>query len=205
VFYAALFIPSAPVMNFEWAAGIGALVILSGILVRCITIGLVYIVRGGLKRNIHAQDLVTDGIYQICRNPMYLGNILLLLGFGIFADSLLFLLLFFPLFCLFYYAIIKAEEDFLINKFGDQYIKYKESTNALIPNLTRINDAFAGRSLNYSTIIKKEYNSLALYFTGIIGLLYYKSLISLNAFVISAVILAIVYLIIRTLKKKKKL
>ena len=45
VFYLALFIPSRPFLSNENASEIaGLLLIFSGILVRCITIGLVYIV-----------------------------------------------------------------------------------------------------------------------------------------------------------------
>ena len=117
LFYAALFIPSPIIFQSErWALEIGLLFIGTGILIRCITIGLVYIIRGGSKRQIHAETLVTDGIYKVCRNPMYLGNILLLLGFGLFSNSLLFTLIFMPLFVFFYVAIIWAEEGLFVKK-----------------------------------------------------------------------------------------
>lgn len=109
IFYAALFIPSEQILPQNAAILYGLLFIFLGIVIRCITIGLVYIVRGGRNRSIYANELVVDGIYEVCRNPMYLGNLLLLLGFGILSNSFLFMVLFFPLFCLFYYAIIKAE------------------------------------------------------------------------------------------------
>ncbi|NJK97787.1 MAG: isoprenylcysteine carboxylmethyltransferase family protein, partial [Bacteroidales bacterium] len=105
-FYAALFIPTTPLCPDKWALTIGLFIIGIGVLIRSITIGLVYIIRGGQKRQIHAETLVTDGIYKVCRNPMYLGNILLILGFGIFANSLIFLLIFVPIFFVFYKAII---------------------------------------------------------------------------------------------------
>jgi len=97
-FYVALFIPSPDIFANKYAIILGALIIISGIMVRSLTIGLEYIIRGGSKGKIHANKLVTGGIYSICRNPMYLGNILLILGFGIFANSLLFTALFSPLF-----------------------------------------------------------------------------------------------------------
>jgi protein-S-isoprenylcysteine O-methyltransferase Ste14 len=205
LFYAALFIPSAVLVPTNLALIFGSLIIISGILVRSVTIGLVYIVRGGSKRKIHAENLVTDGIYQVCRNPMYLGNILLILGFGIFSNSILFVGLFFPLFCFIYAAIIKAEENFLIGKFGDEYVVYVNSTNALIPNLNRIPKAFSGRSLDFKRIIKKEYNSLFIYFSGILLLLLYHDLISLTTFVVWFITLLILYLAIKGLKKNKKL
>lgn len=205
LFYAALFIPSADLMSSNLALIIGSLIILSGILVRCITIGLVYIVRGGSKRKIHAENLVTDGIYQVCRNPMYLGNILLIFGFGIFANSILFVAMFFPLFCFFYLAIIRAEENFLSGKFGQEYLAYVNSSNALFPNLNRVPKAFAGRSLDFKRVIKKEYNSLFIYFSGTLLLLLNHRLISLTSFVIWFVSLLILYLVVRGLKKSKRL
>lgn len=205
VFYAALFIPSTDIFPMHWAIILGGFIILSGILTRSITIGLVYIVRGGKNRTIYANELVTDGIYQVCRNPMYLGNILLLLGFGIFANSLIFLLVFFPLFLFFYYAIIKAEEHFLSNQFGNQYVAYKERTNALLPNFSRVATAFHGRSLDIKKIIKKEYNSLFLYFTGVLLLLLYQRAISFTTFIIYYLVLLVLFVIVRILKKKKRL
>jgi protein-S-isoprenylcysteine O-methyltransferase Ste14 len=205
IFYAALFIPSEQIMPPNAAVLSGLLLIFLGIVIRCITIGLVYIVRGGRNRTIYANELVVDGIYEICRNPMYLGNLLLLLGFGVLSNSFIFMVLFFPLFCLFYYAIIKAEEYFLGNQFGEQYSSYKQRTWALIPDLKQVGKAFRGRSLDYRKIIKKEYNSLFLYFTGIILLFIYNQLISWETFIISQVFITVIYLIIKVLKKKKKL
>lgn len=205
LFYAALFIPSADLMPTSLSLIVGSLIILSGILVRSITIGLVYIVRGGSKRKIHAENLVTDGIYQVCRNPMYLGNLLLIFGFGIFANSILFAVLFFTLFCFIYAAIIKAEENFLSGKFGKEYMDYVGSTNALIPNLGRLPGAFAGRSLDFRRIVKKEYNSLFIYFSGILLLLLYYNHISFISFVVWFITLLILYVMVRGLKKNKKL
>jgi protein-S-isoprenylcysteine O-methyltransferase Ste14 len=164
VFYLALFIPSPHIFGqTELALWLGALTIFTGIFTRCFTIGWVYIIRGGVNRQIYAEKLVTEGIYKICRNPMYLGNILLLLGFSIFANSLLFLLIFFPVFCLFYLAIIKAEENFLTGKFGEAFNQYRKETNALLPNLLKLNKALKGHSFDMKRVIFKEYNSLFIY------------------------------------------
>jgi len=83
----------------------------------------------------------------LCRNPMYFGNILLLLGFAFFANSLLFILAFLPLFILFYLAIIEAEEVFLEQKFGEIFSEYKKNANYLFPDIRKIRKAFEGQSL----------------------------------------------------------
>jgi protein-S-isoprenylcysteine O-methyltransferase Ste14 len=206
VFYAALFIPSAPLFNqVETSVIIGSVIIALGILTRCITIGLVYIIRGGVKRQIYAEKLVTGGIYQVCRNPMYLGNILLILGFGFFANSILFLSVFFPVFCLFYLAIIKAEENFLSYKFGEEFVQYCQQTNALFPNITKIGQAFADHEFHFKRVLAKEYNSLFLYSIGILALLFYHKLVLLNTVLIIFGILLIIYLATKWAKKKKML
>lgn len=204
--YAALFVPSPVVFHdFCIAQLLGGLVIAGGILVRSMTIGLVYIIRGGVNRQIHAEKLVTEGIYQICRNPMYLGNLMLLLGFGLFANSLLFTAVFFPLFVFIYIAIIRAEEKFLSTKFGAQFTAYKQQTNALIPQLNRLKQAFAGRRFNFKKVIAKEYNSLFIYFEGILLILLYNKTVSPKSFLISTAVLVALYITAKVLKRKKML
>lgn len=206
VFYIVLFIPSQKVFHHQVVADLlGFLAIGAGILIRSITIGLVYIIRGGKNRQIYADDLVTEGIYSVCRNPMYLGNILLLLGFGIFTNSLLFLLLFFPLFVFFYYSIIKAEEAFLYNKFGQQFESYRTSVNALLPEFGKLRNAFRGHEFNWKKVLKKEYNSLFIYFAGILLILFYQNRISLNVFLTVFIVFGFLYIWIKLLKYQKKL
>jgi len=204
VFYAALFIPSPVIFRSEeWALKTGLLFIITGILIRCTTIGLVYIIRGGSKRRIYAETLVTDGMYKVCRNPMYLGNILILFGFGLFANSLVFVLIFIPLFVFFYAAIIFAEEDFLLKKFGQQFIDYKANSNAIIPKWGNLQAAFEGQTFKWRKVIYKEHNSLFLYFTGICLILLYHGYIGISFFMVIETILLISYFLIKLLKHNK--
>jgi protein-S-isoprenylcysteine O-methyltransferase Ste14 len=203
VFYAALFIPSEPILESQYPLISGSFFIALGILVRCITIGLVYIVRGGNNRKIHAENLVTTGIYSICRNPMYLGNILLIFGFGLFANSLIFTLIFFPLFVFIYIAIMKAEEDFLTNKFGMEFIDFKNRVPALFPKISGITFAFKGFSINWKKIIIKEYNSLYLYIAGLLILLFVQNNLELDMFILVTSVLTFFYLLVKYLKKRE--
>lgn len=206
IFYLALFIHSQAIFsNTNISDVLGLSVIFLGILVRSITIGLVYIVRGGKNRKIYAENLVTSGIYSVCRNPMYLGNILLLMGFGLFSNSVLFLLVFFPIFVFFYYAIIKAEEAFLFRKFGEEFENYRLRVNALIPEFSKISTAFRGQHFQIKRVVKKEYNSLFIYFSGILLLLLYQSRISWQIFVIAFLALLSVYMLVKFLKYKHRL
>jgi len=205
-FYTALFIPSAHIFpDCKWSIIIGLFIICIGVLIRSITIGLVYIIRGGKKRQIHAETLVTDGIYKVCRNPMYLGNILLILGFGVFANSLIFLLIFFPIFFVFYKAIIRAEEEFLSRKFGVQFENYKTSSNSLIPKISQIKPAFSGHHFNFRKVISKEHNSWFLYLLGILMLLWYRYSINATLSILLFSILLLAYLYVKRLKRANRL
>ena len=48
-----------------------------------LVIGLVYITRGGQNRQVWANSLVDTGMFAHCRNPLYLANLLLILGLAI--------------------------------------------------------------------------------------------------------------------------
>lgn len=206
VFYLALFIPSPWLFpKYGHALILGAMIILMGILVRCITIGFVYIIRGGKNRRIYAESLVTDGVYSMCRNPMYLGNILLLLGFGIFANSLIFMLVFFPLFVIFYYAIIKAEEAFLSDKFGEEFDLYRGRVNALFPSLLKVSNVFQNHRFDFKRVFKKEYNSLFIYLTGVLLLLLYHGQITWGYFILFFSFLLLAYLMMKILKWSRKI
>ncbi|MCF6209142.1 MAG: isoprenylcysteine carboxylmethyltransferase family protein [Gammaproteobacteria bacterium] len=76
--------------------------------------------------------LVISGVYQISRNPMYLGLLLILLAWGVFLGSL-------PAFVpilLFIGTITKYqivfEEQALENNFGDSYRRYKSKVRRWI-------------------------------------------------------------------------
>jgi len=202
--YVTMFIPSPALTdNLGLQIGLGLTIFLLGVMSRGITIGLEYIVRGGLYRQIYAEHLVTS--YSICRNPMYFGNILTLLGVGIFANSSLFVFLTIPVFVLLYVAIISAEQAFLENKFGEEYKLYLKNVNAIIPDFTKINKAFEGQKFNLKKVVRKEYNSFYLYMGGLLLLLIYQKHISIvNFFIVGGILLAS-YLTLRYLKKKKLL
>ena len=206
LFYAFLFIPSSPVIANEKVTLMAGLVtIFSGILVRSVTVGLDYIVRGGKNRRVYAEGLVTGGIYTICRNPMYLGNILLVAGFSIMADSLLFTVIFFPLFILFYIAIIKAEEDFLYKKFGAEFLNFKNNVNALLPDLRALGKAFEGQSFNLKKVLRNEYNGYYYYLSGILLLLLVQKHLELNTFIIAFAALTVIYVVIKVMKRRRLL
>ena len=62
------------------------------------------------------------------RNPLYVGNLLIVAGLAVAADSLPALLIAPPLFLFAYHCIVSAEEEFLLGKFGDEFRRYWSET-----------------------------------------------------------------------------
>jgi protein-S-isoprenylcysteine O-methyltransferase Ste14 len=147
---------------------LGFLVALTGQLLRVVTIGLEYIIRGGRGRQVYAETLVQGGIFAHCRNPLYVGNFLILLGVGLASNSALFLEVAIPFFALAYWAIIAAEENYLRNKFGIEFDEYCARVNRLIPNLSGIRKTLEGMRFNWRRLITAEYGSAFIWIAAII-------------------------------------
>jgi protein-S-isoprenylcysteine O-methyltransferase Ste14 len=77
--------------------------------------------------------LVTNGIYRLIRHPMYLSQLLWAVAqIGLMQNWLagpLNLLFFIP----FYFLRSRAEEKMMLDRFGDQYRLYMQSTGGIIP------------------------------------------------------------------------
>jgi protein-S-isoprenylcysteine O-methyltransferase Ste14 len=69
--------------------------------------------------------LATGGIYERLRNPMYVGVILMLVGFGIAFASDWMLILLVPTALLLHFGVVLREERYLEAKFGEDYRRYK--------------------------------------------------------------------------------
>ena len=71
-------------------------------------------------------ELVTNGIYQISRNPAFLGFDLLYIGtlLMFFNWILCFLTVFAVI--MYHLQIVNVEEDFLFATFGNEYLQYKK-------------------------------------------------------------------------------
>lgn len=151
------------------AAVLGFLVALAGQSLRALTIGLEYIVRGGRNRQIHAEQLVEGGIFSHCRNPLYVGNLVIILGLAIASNSLLFLALGVPLFALAYWAIVAAEESFLGRKFGEAYDRYCRRVNRFVPRLTGLLHTLTGMRFNFSRLLSAEYGTTFIWVATLIA------------------------------------
>jgi hypothetical protein len=198
---------------YWWPIIIGLSVTITGQLVRGATIGLAYIVRGGKDGKVYAEDLVTSGIFHHCRNPLYVGNILMLCGVGILSNSLLYVVIVLPLFLFIYQCIVLAEENYLFHRFGTAYKQYCSDVNRWFPNLRGIGDTFRKMRFNWRRWILKEYNTQYIWLTGItlILLIEYDQLTGYNTrlrnllLAIILPLLGVGYLFVRYLKKSGKM
>jgi protein-S-isoprenylcysteine O-methyltransferase Ste14 len=214
VFYLFLFVPSAQLIpDFRIALVLGFLVSLSGQICRVATIGLKYIIRGGKNRRVHAEELVTTGIFAHSRNPLYVGNVLILVGLGIMSNTMLFNFVLTPLFLFFYQAIIRAEENFLRNKFGAAFDAYCASTSRWLPKMQGLSKTLNSMEFNWRRVLVKEYTSAYIWLSGAV-------LVVLNTFyklsdpslfeqyrtplLASLAVLLALYLYARYLKKSKR-
>ncbi|MDH5387912.1 MAG: isoprenylcysteine carboxylmethyltransferase family protein [Gammaproteobacteria bacterium] len=83
------------------------------------------------------KELATSGPYAIVRHPLYVGNILLLVGFSLasslwWSDLLMFALL------LFYYPPTIAYEDKKLHDFfGEPWENWSKTTHALLPTFSK--------------------------------------------------------------------
>lgn len=74
-------------------------------------------------------ELVTTGIYQISRNPAFLGFDLVYIGVCLmFFNWVLFFVSVFAM-LMFHLQIVNVEEEFLLDSFGEEYISYKKKVN----------------------------------------------------------------------------
>jgi protein-S-isoprenylcysteine O-methyltransferase Ste14 len=182
ILYLLLFVPSPPLFGertlgpnyYLWPIIIGLVITVTGQLIRGATIGLAYIIRGGKEGKVYAEELVTTGIFNHCRNPLYVGNILMLLGVGVLSNSLLYMAVIMPLFLLIYQAIVLAEENFLRSKFGSSFDQYCSRVNRWIPSLKGIGATFRSMEFRARRWILKEYNTQYIWLTGIVLILLFR-------------------------------
>jgi protein-S-isoprenylcysteine O-methyltransferase Ste14 len=197
-----------------WLDLLGILVAFTGQALRIAVIGYRYIVRGGKNRRVHAEDLVTDGFFALSRNPLYVGNILVLFGLFIIWNTPLLYLIGVPFVLLGYRGIVAAEEAFLRRKFGADYDEYCRTTNRWIPDLRKARTALDGIPFNWRRVLLREYGSWTAWI-GTAGVLiiaeslyaasYQEQAVLINAILAVLALVFVAWAITRWLKLNKRI
>jgi len=110
---------------FQYALGIPMIMIGGFILLKAI-------ITLGIKNTYGLQGkFINNGIYKFTRNPQYIGDIVLLFGIILFANSKeLTLFLFLEIFM--FVLMPFSEEIWLEEVYGEDYLQYKEKTTRFL-------------------------------------------------------------------------
>lgn len=156
--------------NFEILITVmGFLVAMLGQALRIITIGYAYIKRGGLNKKIFADKLVVQGLFNHTRNPLYAGNILIMVGGILVINTLWYYAIVLPLFYIIYIGITLAEEKYLKQKFGQDYLDYMSRVNRFWPHrFAEWKKSVEGMDFTWKRTIKKEHNTTFILFVALI-------------------------------------
>lgn len=83
------------------------------------------------------KNFVAAGPYKYVRNPMYVGGLSLLVGFGLWQQSVSILLFALLLALIVHLFVVLFEEPGLERRFSASYINYKQSVNRWLPRRPR--------------------------------------------------------------------
>jgi protein-S-isoprenylcysteine O-methyltransferase Ste14 len=139
-----------------WYEMICLAVSLLGLFIRCITIG--FSADNTSGRNTAegqiADEINATGMYSLVRHPLYVGNFFMWLGLAMMVKNTGFIMCFIALYYLYYERIMMAEENFLIDKFGDRYKNWAAKVAPFIPKSFKWTKA--KYSFSWVKIIRQE-------------------------------------------------
>jgi protein-S-isoprenylcysteine O-methyltransferase Ste14 len=118
-----------------WLSGLGQDVrIAAGIVIAVIGVGIAasgrrLLVRAGTNVSPlqPTTALATGGIFRWTRNPLYTGGTLVMLGVAVVFALDWLVLLIIPSVLVLHFGVVRREEQYLEQKFGDAYRQYKSS------------------------------------------------------------------------------
>lgn len=116
-----------------WSVGGG--VVTLGILLRLWAIR--YLGGHARKRKIKGSVIITGGPYALMRNPLYISNTLIALGFCVLSKLIWYVPILGLIMIVHYNIVVRCEEAFLRERFGEDYVRYLEIVPRWIPGLRR--------------------------------------------------------------------
>jgi protein-S-isoprenylcysteine O-methyltransferase Ste14 len=129
---------------------LGAIGVVAGLLIRALA-------SGHVRKN---EALATSGPYAYTRNPLYLGSLLMGVGFCVAARSGWVGAALVVMFVAIYLPVIRDEEEFLRGKFPE-FEEYARRVPRMLPKLTSLSTNESGSVFSWDLYLKhREYNAL---------------------------------------------
>lgn len=141
--------------------GLGAVLIVPGLLIRALA-------SGHVRKN---EALATSGPYAYTRNPLYLGSVLIGIGFAIASRSWWVGIALIVMFVAIYVPVIRSEERFLREQFPE-FEEYARRVPRLLPRIVPARTTGEGGRFSFDLYRKhREWNALLGTLAMIAGLL----------------------------------
>lgn len=128
---------------------LGAVLIVPGLLIRALA-------SGHVRKN---EALSTSGPYAYTRNPLYLGSLLIGVGFAVASCSVWVGIVLVAMFFAIYVPVIRGEEKFLREKFPE-FEDYARRVPRMVPRIRRSSSSGSGRFSFDLYRQHREYNAL---------------------------------------------
>ena len=115
------------------------LVCVLGLVIRMVAIGYSADNTSGRNTTVGqvADSVNSTGLYATVRHPLYVGNFFMWLGIAGFTQEPWFIVAFVFMYWVYYERIMYAEEMFLIDKYGKEYVDWAAKTPAFIPAFSK--------------------------------------------------------------------
>ena len=122
----------APVLPGTTQFLVGPLMIAAGVGLMAAAMGRFSAAGTNVPTPLPTTAIVTDGPYKLTRNPIYISMALGFAGLAVTIDSLWLAGLVIPFMAVIHFGVVRREECYLENKFGDAYGRYRASVRRWI-------------------------------------------------------------------------
>jgi protein-S-isoprenylcysteine O-methyltransferase Ste14 len=140
---------------YAWLARPTLFSILRGLILITPGLAIRALASGHVRKN---EQLTTSGPYAYSRNPLYLGSLILALGFVVASRSWWIAGMMVVMFLVIYIPVIKSEEAYLRGQFPE-FEDYARAVPRLLPRMS----AFGANAISFSKELylqHREYNAL---------------------------------------------
>jgi protein-S-isoprenylcysteine O-methyltransferase Ste14 len=138
----------------------GFLLLGLGLMIRVLIAASVNIRRSGMRRRIAASRLLRNGLYAHTRNPLYVANVLLIIGLALVYDSRWVWVIAVPGLLLGVRSLVSAEEVFLAPRFGTDYDDYRSTVPRFWPRLRGLHTSLADIHLDWRRAVRREHGTV---------------------------------------------